>query len=156
VTPTHRPRAPLEPLHLVLRGVPRSGKNSQRRLQLGDGRRISVKSKAAQKWLDRAVIACRLQAPRARPVEVAVTLTVLIKHARPLRSWDADNVLNLVQDALVAARILDDDCAAIVREVRLLADDDRADPRVEVLLEQMDILPPATLAPRPRIQPGGA
>lgn len=150
MTPTHRPRAPLEPLHLVLRGTPRSGKNSQRRLQLGDGRRISVKSKAAQQWLDRAVIACRQQAPRARAITGPVRLTVLIKHARPLASWDADNILNLVQDALVKARVLDDDCAAILRETRLIPDVDKSDPRVEVLLEQSLGSPPATLASRPR------
>jgi Holliday junction resolvase RusA-like endonuclease len=118
------------PVALVVRGIPRSGKNSMRRFKNGG----LAKSKAASTWLSSAVQQLMAQRQHRPTIAGACRLEVTIFHAMGLGRWDVDNVLNLVFDALKHAEVIADDRAAIVREGSYRADVDKADPRVEITI----------------------
>jgi Holliday junction resolvase RusA-like endonuclease len=114
----------------VVRGIPRSGKNSMRRFKNGG----LAKSKAASTWLSSAVQQLMAQRQHRPTIDGACRLEVTICHAMGLGRWDVDNVLNLVFDALKHAEVIADDRASIVREGSYRADVDKADPRVEITI----------------------
>jgi len=118
------------PVAFVVRGIPRSGKNSMRRFKNGG----LAKSKAASTWLSSAVQQLMAQRQHRPTIDGACRLEVTICHAMGLGRWDVDNVLNLVFDALKHAEVIADDRASIVREGSYRADVDKADPRVEITI----------------------
>lgn len=118
------------PVAFVVRGIPRSGKNSMRRFKNGG----LAKSKAASTWLASAVQQLMAQRQHRPTIAGACRLEVTICHAMGLGRWDVDNVLNLVFDALKHAEVIADDRASIVREGSYRADVDKADPRVEITI----------------------
>lgn len=129
---------PVLDLVFVVDGIPRSGKNSQRRRTItnrsGQRQTISMQSLAAEQWTHNALAQIAMQRPLITAQAGPFELQLLICHALPLTAWDADNVLNLSQDALKKARIITDDCAAVLRRIVLDTDVDKARPRVEMRL----------------------
>jgi Holliday junction resolvase RusA-like endonuclease len=116
-------------------GIPRSGKNSQRQfVNKRTGARFSVKSKAAAGWLAEAVAQLTAQRGRAEAITGACMVSVDVYHKLPLSTFDSDNVVNLVYDALKHAHVIADDKAAIVRQGASMAYVDKANPRVEITI----------------------
>lgn len=114
--------------HYVVTGEPRSGKNSQRIVKRPNGQRFTIKSKAAAEWLAEARSQLAEQRGVMKPIASAVRVDVIVYQKRD--ACDGDNVQSLAWDALVHARILDDD--KYITEWSGEKHVDRACPRVEI------------------------
>lgn len=135
--PASAPASPYHgpPLHFVVTGIPRSGKNSQRQvINKRTGGRFTIKSKAAAEWLESAVTQLLQQRPPR--IHGACLVSLDIYHALPLTSWDKDNVTSLVYDALKHAGVLVDDKAAIARQGAQMTYVDKGAPRVEITVSR--------------------
>lgn len=119
---------------LVIKGAPRTKKNSLRRLKRGK-RIFTVPSAAHEAWEAIAVAQLRRQWQTlgvAGPVAYSVNLRALVYRERAGRA-DLLNYLAAVSDALEKAGVLEDDrLVASVDGSRLGLD--RARPRVEIEL----------------------
>lgn len=121
-------------LVFTIRGTPVSGKNSPRLGTTGDGRPIRRKSKAAETWLANAVMALAGQMRTAPMIRGRCRVTIHAVHSLALTGWDVDNVANLALDACKKALVFRDDCAAIVREIELLTDENKTAPQVTITI----------------------
>lgn len=101
-------------LHLVAPGQPVSAKNHMRPLRLGNGRTIIARGKVAERWFAATVpVLAKQFAAHGLPTlraPLRVETHQFLKHAPGAGpSPDGDNVQAAVWDALVKARVIDDD-----------------------------------------------
>ena len=131
---------------VVIAGIPRSGKNSQRRRKLGNGRVISTRSKAAQDWMDSGVSQLlSVRESNQLPLDEPLSVHVVIYHTLPLERWDSDNVVSLTFDTLKKGLVIADDSASIIREHHVYTYVDKKHPRVVVTIRRRFHGPPATI-----------
>lgn len=120
-------------MNLVIKGAPRTKKNSLRRLKRG--RRVfTVPSAAHEAWEAIAVAQLRGQAARLcpAPLDAPVNMRALVYRERAGRT-DLLNYLSAISDALERAGIVTDDkLVAALDGSRLMVDRER--PRVEITL----------------------
>lgn len=118
-------------LKLILRGDPRTKKNSQQIIRAGNRRMVipSIQYRAYERD-------CLLQTPNKYKQRIDIPVNVqCVYYMRTRRRVDLVNLLEATNDILVAAGVLEDDnCRIVAAHDGSRVDHDKYNPRVEITI----------------------
>lgn len=122
-------------MHLTLYGEPRTKKNSARILNGRSGRRYIAPSKAFEDYQEKCL--WQIKSPQ-KPISARVNVRC-IYYMQTRRRVDLANLIEATTDILVKAGVLADDNSQIVAaHDGSRVDYDKADPRAEIWIEEME------------------